>query len=81
MKDMQITTSLAAYCAYDDWCGVCEGNGQSCCTDALVKQYCKTDDLCNVPSCGVVVSILMINSCLYYYYYYYFLCLFYVVYL
>ena len=53
--DMQISTSLVAYCAYKDWCGVCEGNGQSCCSQDLLDKYCNDNNMCTIKSCGVMV--------------------------
>jgi len=44
---LQFSTSLFLQCAYYDHCGVCIGNGQSCCT-------CKAPDLCHTAKCDVL---------------------------
>jgi hypothetical protein len=79
---MQISTSLIAYCAYYDWCNVCEGNGQSCCTPALVAEYCDDKDMCTIDSCGVQVckkttfssSVFWFFICIVISYYFIFVC-------
>jgi fibro-slime domain-containing protein len=30
-SDLRLFTSIPLYCSYIDWCGVCQGSGQSCC--------------------------------------------------
>lgn len=52
-SDMQVTTSLYFTCSYYDWCGVCEGTGQSCCTPAIIAGVCNDLDACTTDSCGV----------------------------
>eukprot|EP00026_Physarum_polycephalum_P000817 Phypoly_transcript_00818.p1 GENE.Phypoly_transcript_00818~~Phypoly_transcript_00818.p1 ORF type:complete len:1263 (+),score=126.45 Phypoly_transcript_00818:119-3907(+) len=52
-SNMQISTSLVAYCAYYDWCNVCEGNGQSCCTADIIAQHCDDGNLCTTDLCSV----------------------------
>jgi len=37
---------LVTFCSYYDGCGVCEGNGQSCCT-------CDDSDHCTVDTCSI----------------------------
>lgn len=54
-SNMEITTSLGFICGFDDWCGMCEGNGQSCCSQAIIDQYCNDDDPCTTDTCGVMV--------------------------
>jgi len=44
-----LTTSLEVYCTYEDHCGICEGNGQSCCDTAA----CDDKDECTVDYCKV----------------------------
>ncbi len=60
MLDMEITTSLVTYCSYYDWCGVCEGNGMSCCSQQLIDQYCNDNDACTTDTCGVQVLFICI---------------------
>jgi len=52
LSDMQITTSLNVYCSYPDWCGVCQGNGQSCCTPAKLA-LCNDNNNCTKDLCGI----------------------------
>jgi len=48
---MGISTTLEFYCAFYDWCGVCEGTGATCCTKADLDQYCKPPTACSVAQC------------------------------
>eukprot|EP01113_Clastostelium_recurvatum_P039368 TRINITY_DN5_c0_g1_i4.p1 TRINITY_DN5_c0_g1~~TRINITY_DN5_c0_g1_i4.p1 ORF type:complete len:769 (-),score=169.15 TRINITY_DN5_c0_g1_i4:143-2449(-) len=50
-SNVKLTTSLEIYCSYYDWCGECDGNGQSCCkpTD------CVDSDPCTIDQCDVLV--------------------------
>lgn len=47
---IQVTTSLALFCPNLDWCGVCGGNGQSCCTDQYLAA-CDDHNVCTIV-CG-----------------------------
>eukprot|EP01111_Echinosteliopsis_oligospora_P014243 TRINITY_DN5323_c0_g1_i1.p1 TRINITY_DN5323_c0_g1~~TRINITY_DN5323_c0_g1_i1.p1 ORF type:complete len:1163 (-),score=296.52 TRINITY_DN5323_c0_g1_i1:71-3559(-) len=49
---MQMTTTLEFYCAYYDWCGVCEGNGQSCCSSDVIARYCNDNNACTIDTCA-----------------------------
>lgn len=53
---LELTTGLEFYCTYEDWCGACEGTGQSCCTAAIIKQYCDDGDDCTIDTCGVKIA-------------------------
>eukprot|EP01133_Synstelium_polycarpum_P006569 gene6569-7616_t len=44
---IMISTSMELKCGYTDYCGVCEGNGQTCCTPDL----CSDGKLCTIDSC------------------------------
>ena len=47
-SDLLISTSLLLYCSYYDHCGVCQGNGQSCCK-CQPPNHCYTSH-CNITS-------------------------------
>jgi len=48
-SDLQFTTSLLLQCPYYDHCGICQGNGQSCCT-------CKPRNYCETAACAIMSS-------------------------
>ncbi|EFA78991.1 PA14 domain-containing protein [Heterostelium album PN500] len=48
---IQISTSLELKCGYTDYCGVCEGDGSSCCSNAMCDDLnACTTDRCPPPS-------------------------------
>jgi len=51
----EITTSIAFYCSYVDACGVCEGDGQSCCTASKLAS-CNDKNACTTDACGVLTD-------------------------
>jgi fibro-slime domain-containing protein len=53
-SEMELTTSIAIQCTYYDWCDVCDGNGQSCCTAADIAA-CNDSNACTTDSCAVLV--------------------------
>jgi len=46
-SNFKMTTTLALQCPYADHCGICGGDGQSCCA-------CTTDDKCLTAKCDVL---------------------------
>ena len=46
---LEITTTIAISCTYYDWCDVCEGTGQSCCTAADLAS-CNDHNVCTTVS-------------------------------
>ncbi|KAM9957403.1 hypothetical protein ACTFIR_009508 [Dictyostelium discoideum] len=45
---MKIQTDIQAFCAWSDYCGVCQGDGSTCCNKDL---DCDDDDPCTIDSC------------------------------
>ncbi|KAM9980835.1 hypothetical protein ACTFIY_003151 [Dictyostelium cf. discoideum] len=45
---ISIQTTIQAYCAWYDYCGVCGGTGAVCCN---AKANCDDGDLCTIDSC------------------------------
>jgi len=56
-SQIQVTTSLQLQCPNEaiDACGVCGGNGQSCCTPADLAA-CNDNNACTTDLCGVQVT-------------------------
>ncbi|KAM9956446.1 hypothetical protein ACTFIR_003162 [Dictyostelium discoideum] len=50
-SNIKIQTTIETYCAYVDYCGVCEGDGSTCCNPATTCNDGKrcTDDFCPDP--------------------------------
>ncbi|KAK5583878.1 hypothetical protein RB653_005482 [Dictyostelium firmibasis] len=50
-SNIQIQTTIETYCAYVDYCGVCEGDGTTCCSPATTCNDGKrcTNDFCPDP--------------------------------
>jgi fibro-slime domain-containing protein len=53
-SDLQLTTSIEIACTYYDWCDICEGTGQSCCTAQDIA-LCNDNNACTQDSCAVLV--------------------------
>jgi fibro-slime domain-containing protein len=51
---LQMSTSIGIICSYYDWCQQCQGNGQSCCTQAD-KDACAENNQCYTGTCAVTV--------------------------
>jgi fibro-slime domain-containing protein len=53
-SNIAVTTSLELQCPGQlvDWCGVCGGNGQECCTPADLAS-CNDDNVCTIDLCGI----------------------------
>jgi len=52
-SNCKMTTTLEFYCSYYDWCEVCEGSGQSCCTSTILSTTCNDNNACTTDSCPV----------------------------
>eukprot|EP01132_Coremiostelium_polycephalum_P006198 gene6198-7720_t len=52
-SEIQIETDIELVCGYIDYCGVCEGNGKTCC-DA---NFCDDGDPCTVDACPTNVTV------------------------
>ena len=58
---LNITTQLQFLCPYKDWCGICYGDGQSCCKcSSTSSQPCKTAS-CNPTTGSCVYTNTVIN--------------------
>jgi hypothetical protein len=53
-SDLTFTTSLLIQCPWYDWCGVCQGNGQTCCT-------CNDNNPCTTDTCDVNTGMCKVN--------------------
>jgi len=54
LSDLRLFTSIGLYCSYYDWCGVCQGNGQSCCT-------CNDNNLCTTEKCNITTGACIVT--------------------
>jgi fibro-slime domain-containing protein len=48
-SDLKFSSSIFLTCPFYDHCGICQGNGQSCC-------HCPSAGLCTVSSCNAVTG-------------------------
>ncbi|EGC38453.1 hypothetical protein DICPUDRAFT_96914 [Dictyostelium purpureum] len=50
-SDMKIQTDLEIVCSYTDYCGVCQGDGSTCCNDDMCDDgNACTNDKCPLPN-------------------------------
>ncbi|EGC37826.1 hypothetical protein DICPUDRAFT_76564 [Dictyostelium purpureum] len=45
---IKISTSIELFCPVIDYCGVCNGDGSTCCN---AKSHCDDNDLCTIDAC------------------------------
>jgi len=53
-SNLKLQTSIEIACTYYDWCDICEGTGQSCCTANDIKT-CNDNNACTQDKCAVLV--------------------------
>eukprot|EP01132_Coremiostelium_polycephalum_P005791 gene5791-7203_t len=62
---IMISTSIRLNCTYKDYCGVCEGDGSSCCNTKVCDDgdLC-TDDICPPPKTPLPIGTLVSDICI-----------------